>query len=88
MKPTKNRYFCVDAGRVKMLFDSEGAAKRFIQFNADAMNGKKPARSYYCIACGGWHLTSAPEKIPNFKSKVERYFENHKVIEDPIKEKK
>ncbi len=60
MKPIKNRVFCSDCGRVKMLFPSEEKANNFIAFNAEAMTadgGKAPGRSYFCTACGGWHVT-------------------------------
>ena len=90
MKPTKNKYFCVDAGRAKMLFQSEGAAKRFIQFNAEEIleeEGKAPIRAYHCIACGGWHVTSQPEPDRRRKSKTERYFETHELILDAVKHK-
>jgi len=61
MKPTKNRYYCEDCGRIKMLFETEKKADNFIKFNADEIEenmGFKPERSYYCISCGGWHVTS------------------------------
>lgn len=80
MKPTKNRIYCVDARRPKMVFESEAAANRFIKFNSQEISEsghKVPTRSYFCVACGGYHVTSQPEK-PEYKSKVERYFD-HKV---------
>lgn len=36
MKPSKNRVFCHECKRAKMLFESEDKALRFIRFNADA----------------------------------------------------
>lgn len=60
MKPIRNRVFCSDCGRVKMLFPSEEKADNFIAFNAEKMTadgGKAPGRSYFCTACGGWHVT-------------------------------
>lgn len=89
MKPTKNRYFCPDARRTKMLFETEGSAKRFIQFNSEEIledEGKAPVRAYYCVACAGWHVTSLKEK-GNFKSRIERYFENREIIVDALKTK-
>lgn len=77
MKPTKNRYFCVDAQRIKMLFESESAAKNFIKFNTGSIiahGGHAPKRVYYCMACGGWHVTSK-ESVPQHRSRVERYFD-------------
>lgn len=61
MKPTKNRIYCGEFGRVKMLFDTESKADNFIRFNSKDIidkNGKTPVRSYYCKVCGGWHVTS------------------------------
>lgn len=62
MRP-KNRVFCAYAGRPKLLFESKSKAENFIRYNADEIGdesktGKKPVRSYYCTACGGWHVTS------------------------------
>lgn len=65
MKPTKNQYYCLDCGRIKMLFESKKKADNFIKFNRDAFEeeGKKvPVRSYYCPVCGGWHVTSNPNE--------------------------
>ena len=58
MKPIKNRVFCYECKRAKMLFESEDKALRFIRFNADAFEEKCPTRVYYCNACCGWHVTS------------------------------
>lgn len=63
MKPTKNQFFCLAAGRAKMLFESEAKAQNFIRYNAQDMinEGKKaPVRIYYCSHCCGWHVTSNP----------------------------
>ncbi len=76
MKPTKNHKFCVDCMRAKMLFPSEKKALRCIEMNGDEIyekSGRRPIRAYYCIACGGWHITSR-EFRPNFHSPVELYF--------------
>lgn len=35
MKPTKNRVYCRDCGRVKMLFETEKQADTFIRFNRE-----------------------------------------------------
>lgn len=64
MKPTKNKRYCLDAGRNKMLFETEKKAMNFIKFNADdikAESGYSPTRAYYCLPCGGYHLTSRKE---------------------------
>lgn len=60
MKPTKNRYYCRNCGRTKMLFDTEKRALTFMKFNNDDIKketGVIPQRTYFCEACGGWHLT-------------------------------
>lgn len=64
MKPTKNRVYCRDCGRVKMLFETEKQADTFIRFNREEIEeraGYCPARSYFCIICNGWHVTSKKE---------------------------
>lgn len=61
MKPTKNRVFCRDCRRVKMLFDTQEKADAFILRNQEQIkeeSGYSPKRSYHCIVCGGWHVTS------------------------------
>ena len=66
MKPKcSSRIFCIVCKKPKLLFTSEQKADNFIRFNAEEMakEGKKvPVRSYYCRACGGWHVTSAPKR--------------------------
>lgn len=78
MKPTKNRVYCPDCGRTKMLFEDEKKALNFIKFNAESMadecNGKVPTRAYFCMACAGWHLTSS-ETTMTCKSPTERVLE-------------
>jgi hypothetical protein len=79
MKPTKNRVLCKDCGRKKMLFDTEKKAQNFIRFNNEeiqAESGYSPERSYYCLFCGGWHITSIKRKIG--LSKNEQMFEQYK----------
>lgn len=61
MKPVKNRIFCMECQRPKMLFDSKSKAINFIKFNSDEIkseNGVAPTRVYFCKSCGGWHVTS------------------------------
>nr|MBC7614365.1 hypothetical protein [Pseudopedobacter sp.] len=82
MKPTKNRVFCKDCGRVKMLFETEKKAAHFIAFNQEEItmeSGIAPQRSYFCQFCGGWHLTSIKEKIGQTK--------NEKLLEDYLQQK-
>ena len=60
-KKPKNRVFCADALRQKMVFETKEKAERFMQYNNDKLeelNGKAPIRTYFCHCCGGWHLTS------------------------------
>jgi len=87
MKPLKNRIFCHDCGRQKMLFETEAKAQAFMRFNNSeikSVNGYAPIRSYFCIVCGGWHLTSkigdGYVKI-NTKKVLERY-ENAKKLKE------
>lgn len=64
MKPTKNRVFCKNCGRSKILFETEKKAQNFIKFNSEeieAETGYSPQRVYYCVFCGGWHTTSMKE---------------------------
>lgn len=82
MKPTKNRHYCNDCGRSKILFESEKAAERFIKFNGEEIreeSGYSPIRSYYCEACGGWHLTS--KKDPPSTTMTQRVIEAYKYQE-------
>jgi hypothetical protein len=76
MKPTKNKVFCRDCERTKMLFETEKKANNFIEFNKEDIEseaGYAPQRSYFCIFCGGWHTTSIKESIGI--SKNEKLFE-------------
>lgn len=79
MKPTKNKVFCKNCERTKMLFETEKKAENFMKFNKEKIeeeSGYSPQRSYYCLFCGGWHLTSISEKIG--VSKKEQLFEQYK----------
>jgi hypothetical protein len=76
MKPTKNKVFCKNCDRTKMLFETERKADNFIKFNSEEIHeetGYSPQRSYYCLFCGGWHVTSLKEKMG--LSKKEQLFE-------------
>ena len=85
MKPTRNRVYCNDCRRVKMLFPSKEKADNFIAFNAHEIMSegyKAPERSYYCSSCGGWHVTKNPnneyfqeqdllkKRVPEIKSQI------------------
>jgi hypothetical protein len=86
MKPTKNKVFCKDCERTKMLFESEKKAENFIKFNKEeikAESGYSPERSYYCLFCCGWHITSIKEKIGI--SKKEKFLEEQKIEKTIIK---
>lgn len=77
MKPTKNRVFCNECQRTKMLFETEKKALLFMKFNNDEIaeeNDKVPMRAYFCEACGGWHITHyiAPQRN---KTKTQRAIE-------------
>lgn len=77
MKP-KNRIYCPAIGRSKMLFETKEKADRFIKFNEEDIKKSgtiefKHLRSYYCITCGGWHITHAElseEEIKKKDSKI------------------
>ena len=65
MKPQKNRIYCRECNRPKMLFETEKKAENFIKFNAEEIkstNGRAPVRTYFCEFCGGWHVTSRPHE--------------------------
>ena len=66
MKPVKNRIFCIDCQRAKMLFESKSKAINFIKFNSDEIkneSGIAPKRVYFCKSCGGWHVTSSVRPV-------------------------
>lgn len=60
MAKPKHQIFCPDAGKPKLLFESESKALNYIKFNAEeieANNGFAPCRAYFCQCCAGWHVT-------------------------------
>jgi hypothetical protein len=74
MKPTKNRVYCKDCGKSKMLFETEKKAETFMKFNSGEIeeeSGYKPERCYFCTYCGGWHVTSRKEYLA-IKSRTEK----------------
>lgn len=74
MKPTKNQFFCNDCSKIKMRFETEDKANRFLKFNGDEIEaeaGVRPIRSYYCIACNSWHVTSKNRDFRIEKSRTE-----------------
>lgn len=83
MKPTKSKVFCRNCNRHKMLFETEKKANLFIQFNQEEIqevSGYSPQRSYFCLFCGGWHVTSIKEEIGTTKNEslYQAYIENRK----------
>ena len=97
MKPTRCLTFCRESGRNKMLFESESKANNFIKFNADEIRestGQAPIRSYYCISCGGWHVTHMPEFTHRktfsevITDKMNEELENKKKIAKAASEKR
>lgn len=66
MKPTKSRVLCPDCGRMKVVFESEKAALKFIEYNTEDIlkrGGYAPKRVYYCDLCCGWHITGQKQHI-------------------------
>lgn len=60
MRP-KHSIFCRDAGKSKLVFETEKKAWNFIRFNGQEIleeSGKIPCRVYYCESCGGYHTSS------------------------------
>ncbi len=81
MKPTKNRVYCLDSKRNKMLFETEKKALTFIKFNKNEIlndNGYAPSRAYFCIACNGFHVTSN-EVVWDIKSHTEIILEKYQT---------
>ena len=78
MKPTKNRVFCRECNRKKMLFETEKKAQNFMKFNAEEIKGntgKAPVRAYFCEFCGGWHVTSRLHEREGVRTKTDRVIE-------------
>lgn len=85
MKPTKNRVFCNECRRPKMLFETEKKALLFMKFNNEEIaseNDIVPTRAYFCEACGGWHLThfSAPQQNKSKTQRVIEYMHTQQAI--------
>jgi len=67
-----------------MLFESQKKAENFMQYNSKEIlneSGYAPVRSYHCIACDGWHLTSRREER-DLLSKTELVLEAYKEVTD------
>lgn len=90
----KNRIYCPEAGKPKLLFATEKKAQTYIKFNAEeieAKNGFAPCRAYFCQCCAGWHVThnkgytagpaSTNKVISKFREQ-ERYTAEQKAAEN------
>lgn len=89
MKPTRNKVFCPDCERPKMLFETEQKAKNFIRFNSEeiqAESGYSPQRAYFCLFCNGWHVTSAKQFV-GVSRKERLLMETMKAKEERILQK-
>lgn len=60
-----------------MFFETQAKAENFLKYNREKIleeNGVAPTRSYYCIMCAGYHLTSKASEefgaIMNHKDEV------------------
>lgn len=67
-----------------MLFETEKKADLFIQFNKEEIleeSGYSPQRSYFCIFCSGWHVTSIKEEIGTTKLEFmyQQYLDQKKI---------
>ena len=74
-KPKRGFVFCPECVRPKQLFKSEKEAELFIHYNQDTIldeSGYCPVRSYYCEACGGWHVTSQSLEIHHDKKMADK----------------
>lgn len=73
MKPSKSKVYCKDCGRAKILFETEKKAETFIKFNSEEIEsetGYSPVRSYFCILCNGWHVTSKKDSL-SYRNRAE-----------------
>ena len=89
MKATKSKVYCRDINRSKILFETEKKADTFIKFNGNeikSQSGYSPVRSYFCVSCCGWHVTSKEDK-PTFKTKTEIVVEEYRVYKTSHDEK-
>lgn len=51
-----NRVFCAQAHRPKYVYETQEKARRAMIYQ-NTLHGLGLDRSYWCIACGGYHLT-------------------------------
>lgn len=58
-----------------------------MEYNSDEIyeeTGLRPVRAYFCIACGGWHITSQ-EDSKHIHSAVDKYFQEEIELRDLMK---
>lgn len=80
MKPKNNRVMCPECFRAKMLFETKKQADNFIKWNGkdiDTHGGE--LRSYFCPACGGYHISSKPYK-PSYEHNTENLINRFKEL--------
>lgn len=77
----KNRIMCPDCGRAKMLFETEAKAKNFIKFNGDDIHHDGELRTYFCPACGGYHISSKEYK-KSYDTTTDRLISAYKQIKN------
>jgi len=73
-----------------MLFETEIKAQAFMRFNneeIESVNGYAPIRSYFCLVCCGWHLTSniGEAYISHKTEKALEEYENTKRLKEERK---
>lgn len=74
---------------MKTFFDTEGSAKRFIEYNSAEIErecGYAPKRAYYCDLCCAWHVTS----MEHFKGKsyTRKHIDNYMRLQEQQKKDK
>lgn len=80
-KPTKNKVWCPDIGRSKMLFETESAAKNFIKFNGDEIiDDVSKLRVYWCPACCGYHISSHQKKETDDGRRTQNLIERYEKV--------
>ncbi|MDD5770566.1 MAG: hypothetical protein PHE25_06350 [Candidatus Gracilibacteria bacterium] len=88
MKPNKSVVYCNNCERRKILFETEKKAENFMKFNNDEIESKSgysPQRSYYCVFCMGWHITSIKENIGlSKKEKIIEEFNQQKDLKKVV----
>lgn len=84
----KNRVFCLDAQKSKLVFETEKKAETFLKFNKDKIyesSGYAPVRAYYCPSCCAWHVTHRKDYRPSITS-TERVVNTYNEYKEKVKE--